>query len=159
MSIQANTKLYGFYVPSRKIFGDKIQAIRHVLSPSVSFNYTPDFSASHYGFYKTYKKIDKEGNESEVQYSPYTGGMFSAPSNRMSGSVSFTLGNNVEMKVKSEDDSTGFKKISLIDDLTLRMSYDFAAKQNPLSDLDMNIRIKLSKLYLQHQCPVCLVCL
>ena len=147
MSIQANTKLYGFYVPSRKIFGDKIQAVRHVLSPSVSFNYTPDFSASHYGFYKTYKKIDKEGNESEVQYSPYTGGMFSAPSNRMSGSVSFTLGNNVEMKVKSEDDSTGFKKISLIDDLTLRMSYDFAAKQNPLSDLDMNIRIKLSKSY------------
>ena len=147
MGVSASTKLYGFFIPSRKLFGDKIQAIRHVLSPSVSFNYTPDFSASHYGYYKTYKKIDKEGNESEVEYSPYTGGMYSAPPNRMSGSVAFTLGNNVEMKVKSDDDSTGFKKISLIDDLTLRMSYDFAAKERPLSDLDMNIRIKLSKSY------------
>ena len=145
VSLQANTKLYGFYTPSRKIFGDKIQAIRHVFSPQVSFTYTPDFSAGLYGFYKRYKKIDKEGNESEVEYSPYSGGMFSAPSNRMSGSMSVTLGNNLEMKLKNKDDSV--RLVSLIDDLTLRMSYDFAAKENPLSDLDMNIRIKLSKSY------------
>ena len=43
-SIGASTKLYGFYIPSRKIFGDKIQAIRHVVTPSVSFSYAPDFS-------------------------------------------------------------------------------------------------------------------
>ena len=145
VSLQANTKLYGFYTPSRKIFGDKIQAIRHVFSPQVAFTYTPDFSAGLYGFYKRYKKIDKEGNESEVEYSPYSGGMFSAPSNRMSGSMSVTLGNNLEMKLKNKDDS--IRLVSLIDDLTLRMSYDFAAKENPLSDLDMNIRIKLSKSY------------
>ena len=145
ISIQANTKLYGFYTPSRKIFGDKIQAIRHVLSPQVSFTYSPDFSAGLYGFYKRYKKVDKDGNESEVEYSPYTGGMFSAPSNRMSGSMGITLGNNVEMKYKDKDDSVHL--VSLIDDLTLRMSYDFAAKERPLSDLDMNIRIKLSKSY------------
>jgi hypothetical protein len=145
MSLSAQTKLYGFYIPSRKIFGDKIQAIRHVLTPSVSFTYTPDFSAGMYGFYKRYKKVDKEGNESEVEYSPYSGGMYSAPSNRMSGSMSVSLGNNVEMKYKDKDDS--LRLVSLIDDLTLRMSYDFAAKERPLSDLDMNIRIKLSKSY------------
>ena len=145
MSVSAQTKLYGFYTPNRKIFGDKIQAIRHVLSPSVSFTYTPDFSASHYGFYKTYKKIDAEGNESEVQYSPYSGGMYAAPGNRMSGNVSFTLGNNVEMKIKDKNDNDTV--ISLIDDLTARMSYDLAAKVRPLSDLDLNIRLKLSKNY------------
>ena len=46
MSVSASTKLYGFFIPSRKIFGDKIQAIRHVLTPQVSFSYAPDFSAS-----------------------------------------------------------------------------------------------------------------
>ena len=145
VSLSAQTKLYGFYVPSRKIFGDKIQAIRHVFSPQVSFTYTPDFSAGLYGFYKRYKKIDAEGNESEVEYSPYAGGMYSAPTNRMSGNVSFQLGNNLEMKIKDKNDNDTV--ISLIDDLTARMSYDFAAKENQLSDLDLNIRIKLSKNY------------
>jgi hypothetical protein len=49
-SVSASTKLYGFYVPNRKLFGDKIQAVRHVFTPSVSFSYAPDFSASRYGF-------------------------------------------------------------------------------------------------------------
>ena len=53
LSISASTKMYGFYIPSRKIFGDKIQAVRHVITPSVSFSYAPDFSASRYGYYKT----------------------------------------------------------------------------------------------------------
>ena len=145
MSVQTQTKLYGFYIPSKKIFGDRIQAIRHVFSPSVSFTYTPDFSAGFYGFYERYKKIDKDGNESEVEYSPYTGGMYSAPGNRMSGNISFTLGNNVEMKWKDKEDSV--RVISLIDDLTARMSYDLAAKVRPLSDLDLSIRLKLSKSY------------
>ena len=145
MSVQAQTKLYGFFTPSRKLFGDKIQAIRHVLTPSVSFTYTPDFSAGFYGFYKRYKKIDAEGNESEVEYSPYSGGMYAAPTNRMSGNISFTLGNNVEMKIRDKNDNDTV--ISIIDDLTARMSYDIAAKERPLSDLDLNIRLKLSKNY------------
>ena len=145
MSVSAQTKLYGFYIPSRKLFGDKIKAIRHVLSPQVSFTYTPDFSARHYGFYKTYEKIDAEGNVSQVEYSPYSGGMYSPPTNRMSGNISFTLGNNVEMKIKDKNDNDTV--ISLIDDLTARMSYDLAAKIRPLSDLDLNIRLKLSKNY------------
>ena len=145
MSLQTQTKLYGFFTPSKKIFGDRIQTIRHVFSPQVSFTYTPDFSAGLYGFYKRYKKIDKDGNESEVEYSPYSGGMYAAPTNRMSGNINFTLGNNVEMKWKDKEDSIHL--VSLIDDLTANMSYDLAAKENPLSDLNLNIRLKLSKSY------------
>ena len=145
MSLQTQTKLYGFFTPSKKIFGDKIQTIRHVFSPQVSFTYTPDFSAGLYGFYKRYKKIDKDGNESEVEYSPYSGGMYAAPTNRMSGNINFTLGNNVEMKWKDKEDSIHL--VSLIDDLTANMSYDLAAKENPLSDLNLNIRLTISKSY------------
>ena len=145
MSLQAQTKLYGFYVPSKKLFGEKLQAIRHVFSPQVSFTYTPDFSAGFYGFYKRYKKIDAEGKESEVLYSPYSGGQYSAPGNRMSGNINFTLGNNVEMKIKDKNDNDTV--ISLIDDLTASMSYDIAADVRPLSDLNLNIRLKLTKSY------------
>ena len=145
VSLQAQTKLYGFYVPSKKLFGEKLQAIRHVFSPQVSFTYTPDFSAGFYGFYKRYKKIDAEGKESEVLYSPYSGGQYSAPGNRMSGNINFTLGNNVEMKIKDKNDNDTV--ISLIDDLTASMSYDIAADVRPLSDLNLNIRLKLTKSY------------
>ena len=62
MSLSASTKLYGFYVPNRKIFGDKIVAVRHVFTPNVSFNYAPDFGAERYGYYKTYQKTDADGN-------------------------------------------------------------------------------------------------
>ena len=147
MSVSANTTLYGFYTPSRKLFGDKIQAIRHVFRPSISFSYHPDFSASRYGYWGTYKKVDADGNVSEVEYNRYQGALFSPPGQGMAGNVSVTLSNNLEMKVKSEDDSTGFKKISLIDELSGTMSYNMAAKEKPWSDLNTTLRIKLSKSY------------
>ena len=135
MSISASTKLYGFWVPNRKLFGDKIQAIRHVLSPTVSFSYAPDFSASRYGYWDTYQKTDANGNVSLVSYSPYQNSLFGVPGKGKQGSISFTLGNNLEMKVKSDKDSTGFKKISLIDAFDINMSYNTAAKVRPWSDL------------------------
>ena len=146
-SMSADTKLYGFYTPNRKIFGDKIQAVRHVLTPSVSFSYAPDFGDERYGYYKTYQKTDAQGNVSLVEYSPYDINIYRAPSKGKRGEVSFDLKNNLEMKVKSDDDSTGFKKISLIDELSAHMSYNFAASVRPLSDLRTNLRLKLSKSY------------
>ncbi len=145
LSLSANTKLYGMWTPSRKLFGDKVQAIRHVFTPSISFNYHPDFSASRYGYYTTYQKTDAEGNVSQVEYSPYQIGQTSPPSKGMQGSLSVTLGNNVEMKIRDRNDS--IKKISLIDDLSLSMSYNMAADIRPLSDLNANLRLKLSKSY------------
>ena len=147
MSMSMNTTMYGFYVPSRKIFGDKIEAIRHVFKPSVSFNYHPDFGDPRYGVWDTYDKTDREGNVTQVTYNHFNGAALGSPGQGKAGSVSVTLANNLEMKLKSEDDSTGFKKISLIDDLSATMSYNLAAKERPWSDLSTTLRLKLSKSY------------
>ena len=147
MSVSASTKLYGFWIPNRKIFGDKIDRIRHVITPQVSFSYAPDFSASRYGYYQTYQKTDANGNVSLVEYSPYQNGLYGVPGKGRTGSISVDIGNNLEMKLKSDDDSTGFKKISLIDELGFSMSYNMAADIRPLSDLSTRLRLKLTKSY------------
>ena len=146
-SVSASTKLYGMYIPSRKVFGDKIMAVRHVVTPSVSFNYAPDFSASRYGFYKTYQKTDADGNVSLVEYSPFEGSLYGVPGRGKTGSISMDLSNNIEMKVKSDADSTGVKKISIIDELGASMSYNMAAEERPWSDLSTRLRLKLTKSY------------
>ena len=147
LSLSASTKLYGMYIPSRKLFGDKIQAIRHVVTPSVSFSYAPDFSASRYGYYETYQKTDADGKVSLVEYSPYSMGAYGVPGKGKTGSISMDLSQNIEMKVKSDDDSTGYKKISLIDEFRMSMSYNMAADIRPWSDLSTSLRLKLSKSY------------
>lgn len=147
MSMGLSTKLYGFWIPNRKIFGDKIQAIRHVVTPTVSISYAPDFGASHYGYWETYQKTDADGNVSLVSYSPYSSALYGVPSKGKTGSLSFTLGNNLEMKVKSDKDTTGFKKISLIDAFDINMSYNMAAKVRPWSDMSVNLRLKWWKNY------------
>ena len=147
LNLSASTKLYGFWIPNRKLFGDKVQAIRHVMTPTVSFSYAPDFSAERYGYYDTYQKTDAQGNVTLVNYSPYSGGAFAPPSSGKTGMLNFDLSHNLEMKVKSDDDSTGFKKISLIDEFRTSMSYNFAADIRPLSDLSTSLRLKLTKSY------------
>ncbi len=147
LGVNMSTKLYGFWIPNRKIFGEKVQAIRHVITPTVGFTYAPDFSTDRYGYYSTYQKTDADGKVSLVRYSPYQGGAFSPPGPGKTGVVTFDLSNNVEMKLKSEDDSTGFKKVSLIDELRAGISYNFAADVRPLSDLSTSLRLKLSKSY------------
>ena len=149
-SISANTKLYGFFVPNRKLFGEKIQAIRHTLTPSVSFTYAPDFGASRYGYHKTYQKTDINGNPvgEPVSYSPFSQGMFGVPGKGKTGSITFDLDNNIEMKVKASDnDSVEYKKISIIDQLGASMSYNMAAQTRPWSDLSTRLRVKISKSY------------
>ncbi len=145
LGVSANTKVYVFYEPSPKIFGDKIQKIRHVISPSISFRYAPDFSASRYGYYKTYTKTDADGNVSVVEYSPFAGALYGVPGRGKTGSVSFDLGNNIEMKIKSDNDSTGTKKLSIIDELGASLSYNMAAKTQPWSNLSTRLRLKWGK--------------
>jgi long-subunit fatty acid transport protein len=113
----------------------------------VSFNYAPDFSAKRYGFWDTYQKTDANGNVTMVEYNMYQGTLFGGPGKGKTGSVSMDISNNIEMKIKSDDDSTGFKKISLIDELGASMSYNFAAETRPWSDLNTRLRLKLSKNY------------
>ena len=147
LSLSANTKLYLFAIPNRKIFGDKIQAIRNVITPQISFSYAPDFGASRYGYYQTYQKTDADGNVSLVEYSPYSDQLYSVPGKGKTGSISMDLSNNLEMKIKSDEDSTGFKKISLIDELGASMSYNMAASYHKWSDLSMRLRLKWWKNY------------
>lgn len=147
MGISASTKIYGFWTPNRKIFGDKIQAIRHVITPTISFSYTPDFSESRYGYYDTYLRTNSDGSVSLVEYSPFANNVFGAPGNQKSESISFGISNNLEMKVKSDKDSTGYKKISLIDKLAINMSYNAAAKRHPWSDINADLVLKWWKSY------------
>ena len=149
-SVSANTKIYGFFVPNRKIFGEKIQAIRHTLTPSISFSYAPDFGASRYGYYKTYQKTDLSGNPmgEPVSYSPYSSGVFGVPGRGKTGNISFDIDNNIEMKVKASDnDTVEYKKISIIDQLGASMSYNMAAETRPWSDLSTRLRLKITKSY------------
>lgn len=149
LALSASTKLYGFFVPSKKIFGDKVMAIRHVITPSMSFSYAPDFGSARYGYYGTYQKTDAHGNVSLVEYSPYEGALYGVPGKGKSGNISWDISNNLEMKIKSDHDkdSLGYKKISLIDELGLTMSYNSAATTHKWSDLSMRIRLKWWKNY------------
>ena len=147
LSLSASTKLYGMFIPNRKIFGDKIQAIRHVITPSVSFSYAPDFGSSRYGYYSTYQRTNADGSVELVDYSPYSNGLYSVPGQGKTGNVSFSFDNNIEMKIKSDKDSTGIRKISIIDNLGFRMSYNMAAKEKPWSDLSVDLRLKWWKNY------------
>ena len=147
MSISANTKLYGMYRPMPWFGGKKIAAIRHVFTPTVSFSYAPDFSQSRFGFYDSYVKTDANGNVSTVRYSPFSGMMYGTVEQGMTGSVTMDVANNIEMKVRTDKDSTGYRKISLIDELGGSLSYNMAAKRRPWSDLNLRTRIKLTKKY------------
>lgn len=147
VGVSANTTLYGFYKPWKKLFGEKIIAIRHVFKPSVSFSYAPDFTTEHYGYVKSYVKTDANGEVTTVNYSPYSHGIYGYPSGRKQGMVSMSVSNNIEMKVKSDRDSTGERKISIIDELSGSLSYNFAAQRQPWSDLSTRVRLKLTKKY------------
>jgi hypothetical protein len=156
MGVSASTKIYGFYEPIRAIFGDKIDRIRHVLTPSLGFGYTPDFGDAMWGYYDSYTKELRSATNpdaytsSEVEYSHYAGSLYGTPGRGKSGSLNFSLGNNVEMKVRNDKDTTGtnpFKKISLIDNLNLGGSYNMAVDSMNWSMISASLRLKLTKSY------------
>ena len=147
MSVGASTKLYGFWTPNRKLFGDKIQAIRHVITPQVSFSYSPNFGARRYGYYDSYQYTDASGNVKLIEYSPYQDELYSVPGKYKTEMISWDVSNNIEMKIKSDKDTTGYKKISIIDELGASMSYNAAADYHRWSDLSMRLRLKWWKNY------------
>ncbi|MBR5297816.1 MAG: LPS-assembly protein LptD [Parabacteroides sp.] len=145
-ALSASTTLYGFYKPL-PFLGDKVQMIRHRFEPSISLSYAPDFGNSRFGFWRDVIYEDQYGKEQRVTYSPFENGMFGTAARGKTGSLNFQLDNNVEMKIKSDRDSTGERKISLIDKLSLGMSYNMAADSFKWSDLNVGLRIKFSKSY------------
>ena len=117
----------------------RIKAIRHMISPRVSFNYRPDFGKDEWGYYDDY--INAEGEE--IRYSYFEGGVYGAPSMGLSQSLSFGLNNNLEMKVRSRKDSTGIQKVKIFETLNLSTGYNFAADSLKLSPISINGRTSL----------------
>ena len=143
-SISMDTKIYGFFQPM-KFLGDKVKMIRHVLTPTISFSGAPDFSSSFFGYYGTYDRPNSAGVMEPYKYSMFPNSIFGVPGQGKTGSISLSLANNLEMKVKSDNDSIGEKKISLIENLTLSQSYNLAADSLRLSDLNTSILLRLTK--------------
>ncbi|WP_313533670.1 putative LPS assembly protein LptD [Sphingobacterium athyrii] len=133
ISTGLSTKIYGMYP---KI--GKIEAIRHVVTPSINLNYRPDFSDPRYGFYQHYN--DQYGNRNV--YSIFAQGVYGSPSAGKSAGIGFSIDNNIEAKVKSKSDTTdgGFKKIPILQGLTFSGNYNFVADSLKLSPITFSGR-------------------
>ncbi len=143
-SVSTSTKIYTFYRPIRALFGDKINAIRHVATPSIGFTYTPDFSKDMYGFYDSFQYYSEAQDKIiDYKYSYYNGYVFGTPGSSESGSLSLSLGNTLEMKVKSDADTTGFKKISILESLSFSTSYNMLADSLKWNYISMSGRTKI----------------
>ena len=164
-SVSMSTKLYGFYIPFRKWFGDKVDRFRHVMTPSLSFSYRPDFGqdfwAKRYGgFYGSYDRLittkDAAGNivpkldenglpiYEVVHYSRFK----EAPGCGAAATLGFSLGNNLEMKLRNDKDMTGkepYKVYSIIDNLSISGGYNFIADSMNWQNFSVNLRIKIPK--------------
>ncbi len=119
------TTLYGMYNFQKKGKDPKIQAIRHVMRPSISYSVSPAFDQ----YYETYDVIDADGTTSDqVEYTRFENSLFGRPGNRYSSSIGLTVGNNFEAKIRAKDSTeTEPKKIFLLNNLNLTTSYDLAA--------------------------------
>jgi hypothetical protein len=144
-SISANTQLYGFYTPL-PFLGDKVKTIRHVFKPSIGFSMRPDFGSDKYGYYQRLVYFN-EGELVEREYSPFSGAVYGPPGKGRSGSINFGVDNNIEMKIKSDRDSTGVRKISLIDKLAFSTSYNLVADSLNWSNISASLAIKITKSY------------
>ena len=137
MSLSGSTRIYGMYN-----FGKHhtLQAIRHVITPSVSVNFRPEHGTYANGW-RTLEYTDAAGNEKKVDYNIYAGQINSAPGKGKTGGLSFSLGNNVEAKVRDIRDTTGTgsKKVKILDQLNFNGSYNFLADSLKMSNIGMSM--------------------
>ncbi len=139
LSASLSTRIYGMYQFKK----GPVVAIRHVVTPSVSFSYNPDFGSEFWGYYQPYQ-ADTLGTMKK--YSIFEGSLYGGPPDGKSGRVSFSLANNLEMKVRSKKDTiTGYKKVVLVDNFSLNTSYDLARDSLNWSSLSMSGRTVLFK--------------
>jgi len=137
-SVNASTTIYGMYQFKKK--ESKIQAIRHTITPTFGFSYAPDFSKQKYGYYKT---VQTDSTGRFQVYSPFSGNAFGVPSSGRSMSMNFSLAQTLEMKVLSKRDTSGVKKIKLIDNISISASYNFLADSMKLSTIPIQFRTTL----------------
>ena len=147
VAVSLSTKVYGFFKPLSFLgkISDKIQMIRHVMTPSISFSATPDFGDPFWGYYGNYDRVNSMGVHENVKYSYFQHGLYGNAPGSKSGTISFNIANNLEAKVKSQNDSTGFKKISLIENFTLSQSCNLAADSMKWSNLNTSIMLRITR--------------
>jgi len=156
VSLALQTKLYGYFIPSRKLFPhSRVDRFRHVFTPSVSFSYHPDFGKDPWGYYGQYDKpiyaYDDKGNQiitgyTKESYSHYEGAMYGNASQGLSATLNFGVQNNIEMKLRNLKDTTGenpYKVYSIIDNLGITGAYNFAADSMRFSLFNVNLRLKI----------------
>ncbi len=140
-SIALSTRLYGMFQ-----FGSwrKIQAIRHVISPSLSMNFAPELGTYANG-YRTLTYTDVNGNEKSYDYNIYQGNLNGPPSKGRSATANISFGNNLEAKVRDFADTTGTatKKVKLIDQLNVSTGYNFLADSLNMSNVNLSMSTTL----------------
>ena len=136
-----STRVYGMFN-----FGGyhKLQAIRHVVSPSLSMSFSPDL-ATYANGYRTLRYTDADGNVQTYRYNIYAGQMYSPPGSGKSATASFSIGNNLEAKVRDFADTTGkgSRKVKLIDQLSIRSGYNFLADSLRMNTVSMSMSTSL----------------
>lgn len=135
--LSLNTRLYGKFMFGKN---KKIEAIRHMVTPSISFNVQPEMGTAANG-YTTLSYVDVNGIQHAVTYNKYEGQINSPPGRGKTAAMSFSLGNNVEAKIRDKNDTTGtgVKKVKLIDQLAIGGSYNFLADSLNLSNISVNL--------------------
>ncbi len=135
--LSLSTRLYGMFNFGKK---RRIEAIRHMVTPSLSFSVQPEMGTSMNG-YTSMSYVDVNGVQHVIDYNKYEGQVFSPAGRGKSASMSFSLGNNVEAKVRDKNDTTGtgVKKVKIIDQLSIGGSYNFLADSMNLSNININL--------------------
>ena len=130
-STSMQTVLYG-----QKNFSKNspIVAIRHMITPSFSFTYSPDFGEKSWGYFRNYSNSRGE----MTPYSIFDNGIYGAPTSGLTQSLGFNINNNLEMKVRSKSDSTGVKKVKIFENLNISGGYNFAAERYKWSVFSVN---------------------
>jgi lipopolysaccharide assembly outer membrane protein LptD (OstA) len=138
LGLSLGTRFYGIFQPN--VWG--INSIRHSVMPSISYNYTPDFSKESFGYYDSYKTAKGQ----VVKYSKFEDGVFGGPSTGESQNLSFNVGNIFEMKTISNDSLEKENKFQLLN-LNAGISYNMAADSMRLSDLNVNYRTNIAGIF------------
>ena len=140
-SVAMSTRLYGMYQFGRF---SKVQAIRHVVSPSVSMNFAPELGTYANG-YRTLAYTDVHGQEKTYDYNIYQGSLNSPPGKGRSATANISIGNNLEAKVRDFADTTGTgtKKVKLIDQFNISTGYNFLADSLNMNNVNISMSTSL----------------
>lgn len=157
-ALSMSTTVYGYFKPW-KIFGDKVEMIRHRLTPSLTFSWAPDFSSKPFNFYRDIEYFDRNGVYRYEKYSLYEGALFGTPGMGKQGVINLSFANNIEAKVRTKikrpggglgpdgeilPDSIGTRKQSIIDNFNWGLSYNMAADSMRWSDINASLTFRFT---------------